>query len=150
MVASDHLSDARVEARADARAVADQRNGCTRIGTIRIKRIYDPVEDGDCQRVLVDRLWPRGLKRGQVSLHLWLKDIAPSAALRTWFGHRAENFADFAERYRTELDANPTVVAKLQTMRSGGDITLLYAARDPHINHATILADYLLAHPSCA
>ena len=112
-------------------------------GAIRIKRIYAPVDKSDGQRVLVDRLWPRGVSREEAALDLWLKEIAPSSALRTWFGHQPERFTEFAQRYRRELDGNPEPVARLRALRAKGDVTLLYAAHDPRINQAVVLADYL-------
>ena len=110
---------------------------------IRLKRAYEPPARADGARVLVDRLWPRGLKKETLALDLWCKDVAPSPALRKWFDHRAERFAEFALRYRDELDAN-AAVATLREQLTHGRVTLVYAARDPAINHAVVLRDYLL------
>jgi uncharacterized protein YeaO (DUF488 family) len=117
-------------------------------GTFGIKRIYDPPADDDGCRVLVDRLWPRGMPKEKAAIDLWLKDVAPSAELRTEFNHRPERFADFSERYRLELDANPAVEALLGLASSHPRITLLYAARNTEANHARVLLDYLRGRPA--
>jgi uncharacterized protein YeaO (DUF488 family) len=109
---------------------------------IRLKRAYDPPDDADGTRVLVDRLWPRGLTKDKAALALWLKDIAPSSELRTWFGHNPARFDVFAARYRAELAENPAV-AKLAELIRNGPVTLIYAARDTTHNHALVLAGYL-------
>jgi uncharacterized protein YeaO (DUF488 family) len=103
-----------------------------------IKRIYDRAEKSDGIRVLVDRLWPRGIKKVDAHLQLWMKEVAPSPKLRTWFDHKAERFDEFGKRYRAELQDNPAVS---ELRRLGGDdlVTLLYAAHDPEVNHARIL-----------
>ena len=89
-------------------------------GSIRIKRIYEAPADGDGFRVLTDRLWPRGISKGRAALSLWARTIAPSTALRNFFRHRAENFPEFAERYRKELDGNPEAfVFSEKAMRRG-------------------------------
>ena len=87
----------------------------------------------------MDRLWPRGVSREAAHLDLWLKDVAPSPELRVWFDHRADRFAAFRERYLAELDGNPAV----QELRGHSDLTLLYAARDPDVNHAVVLREFL-------
>lgn len=110
---------------------------------IRLKRAYEPPARDDGVRVLVDRLWPRGMKKEALALDLWCKDVAPSPALRKWFDHRAERFAEFTHRYRDELDAN-VAVETLRQQLAHGRVTLVYAARDPAINHAVVLRDYLL------
>lgn len=112
-------------------------------GTIYIKRIYEPPARGDGLRILVDRLWPRGVSREKADLDHWFKDISPSPELRKWFGHDPARFADFGDRYRHELDANPQAVAQLCAWADEGDVTLLYAAHDEHDNHAIILAEYI-------
>ena len=114
--------------------------------TIRIKRIYDAVADDDGRRVLVDRLWPRGVTKDHARLDAWLKHVAPSPALRSWWNHDAERLDEFAVRYRAELDGEPATVravAELRELAAAGPTTLLYGARDPHVNHARILAEYL-------
>lgn len=115
----------------------------------RIHRVYESTP-GE-YRVLVDRLWPRGLSKEAAGLDEWYKAIAPSTAARQAFGHRAENFAAFAARYTAELDANDEAVEHMLALeRTHGDIALLYAAKDPHINHARILCDYLTSRGSRA
>lgn len=112
---------------------------------IRTKRVYEPVSPEDGCRVLVDRLWPRGLSRERLQGALWLKDAAPGTALRQWFGHDPAKFAEFRRRYIDELSEKPEVVADLLELAREGRLTLLYAARDPLCNHAVVLRDYLLA-----
>jgi uncharacterized protein YeaO (DUF488 family) len=112
---------------------------------IRIKRAYEPPSPADGTRILVDRLWPRGVKKEALALASWHKDVAPSTALRQWFGHRADRFAEFAARYRKELDADPAAAAFLHGLPARGRVTLVYAARDPQVNHAAVLRDWLRA-----
>ena len=113
---------------------------------VQIKRVYEPVTKDDGARVLVDRLWPRGLRKEEVTLTLWLKDVAPSAELRKWFAHDPKRWQPFCEHYRQELDQNPDAVAKLADLAKVGRITLLYAAKDTQHNHACVLANYLRKH----
>jgi uncharacterized protein YeaO (DUF488 family) len=108
--------------------------------SVAIKRVYDRPADTDGTRILVDRLWPRGLSKAKAALDGWDKEVAPSPALRKWFDHRPERFAEFARRYRAELKHNPAI-ADLRAMT--GKVTLLYGARDPKINHAVVLAAVL-------
>ena len=110
---------------------------------IRVKRAYDPPDEEDGSRVLVDRLWPRGLGKDEAKLTLWLKEIAPSDDLRRWFGHDPARFAEFSRRYRAELDANKDAVSRLEELLNEGPVTLLYAAHDEAHNNARVLADYL-------
>jgi uncharacterized protein YeaO (DUF488 family) len=110
--------------------------------SVAIKRAYDPPSSDDGTRILVDRLWPRGLSKAKAMLDGWNKDVAPSPALRKWFDHRPERFAEFSKRYRAELKGNPAV-ADLRATK--GKLTLLYAARDLAINHAVVLAQVLKA-----
>ena len=112
---------------------------------IRLKRAYEPSARGDGARILVDRLWPRGVKKAALQLDLWLKDIAPSPALRTWFAHDPARFDAFTTRYRQELDANPVAVATLEAFLPKGRTTLIYATRDPEMNSAAVLRDWLLS-----
>ena len=107
---------------------------------IAIKRAYDPPSPQDGTRILVDRLWPRGLSKAKAALDGWNKDVAPSTTLRKWFDHRPERFAEFAKRYRAELKNNPTV-AELRALK--GKVTLIYGAQGPAINHAVVLAKVL-------
>jgi len=111
-----------------------------------IKRIYAPASEDDGRRVLVDRLWPRGVSKQQARLDEWLKDVAPSPALRAWFGHREEHFDRFAEMYQLELDADPmkqAAVRHLLEVGNAGKVTLLYGARSATVNHAAVLQRYL-------
>ena len=110
---------------------------------IRIKRAYDPPDASDGTRVLVDRLWPRGLRKEKAALTCWLKEIAPSSGLREWFGHDPERYGEFARRYRAELAGNKEEVARLEDLVKEGPVTLLYAAHDEMHNHALVLADYM-------
>ena len=117
-------------------------------GTFRVKRIYDPPADDDGFRVLVDRLWPRGMPKESAAVDLWFKDVAPSTELRKEFNHRPERFPDFSERYWLELDANPAVGRLLELARAHPRITLLYAARNTEENNARVLLDYLRGRPT--
>ena len=111
-----------------------------------MKRIYDPPDQNDGARVLVDRLWPRGVRKDTARLTLWLKDIAPSTDLRRWFGHEPARFSEFSRRYREELGANTDAVSQIDEALSRlGPVTLLYAAHDTEHNEARVLADYLKA-----
>jgi uncharacterized protein YeaO (DUF488 family) len=111
--------------------------------TLRTKRIYDEADSADGFRVLVDRLWPRGVSKQRAALDVWLKDVAPSPDLRTWFDHRADRFREFADRYVTELDSNPAVDELRKYLTENKTVTLVYAAKDPKINHVAVLADFL-------
>nr|WP_220789870.1 DUF488 domain-containing protein [Gluconacetobacter johannae] len=110
---------------------------------MRVRRIYDPPDPDDGARVLVDRLWPRGVGKDRAHLTLWLKEIAPSGELRKWFGHDPARWNDFQQRYRAELDANPSAVDRIVTLAGQGPVTLLYAAKDTQHNEAVVLAAYL-------
>jgi uncharacterized protein YeaO (DUF488 family) len=117
---------------------------------IRVKRIYDPPDGKDEARVLVDRLWPRGVRKEAAELTLWMKEIAPSTDLRKWFGHDPARFAEFSRRYRAELSANKGAVDRLHNLVKAGPVTLLYAAHDTEHNEARVLADYLKARAAGA
>jgi uncharacterized protein YeaO (DUF488 family) len=111
---------------------------------LRLKRAYEPAVPDDGVRVLVDRLWPRGLSRDKAGIDLWLKDAAPSAALRRWFGHESARWAEFKRRYRQELDQNPVAVARLKRIADeNACVTLLFAARDFDHNNAIVLSEML-------
>jgi len=112
------------------------------MGTIAIKRVYDPPAAGDGFRILVDRLWPRGVSKEAAALDLWAKDLAPTPDLRREFNHRPERFAEFTHHYRVELAGNPAVAAFLPQLKRA-KVTLLYGARDPKVNHALVLAEFL-------
>ncbi|WP_298215079.1 DUF488 domain-containing protein [Acidocella sp.] len=113
---------------------------------IRTKRIYDPPDPSDGTRVLVDRLWPRGLSKESAALTLWLKEIAPSPELRRWFNHDPARWQEFIHRYRAELASNETAVNEIRDLLKHGPLTLLYGAHDTEHNHAIVLADYLRHH----
>jgi uncharacterized protein YeaO (DUF488 family) len=110
--------------------------------TFRIKRVYEPAKPADGIRVLVDRLWPRGVKKADAHLDHWMKDVAPSAPLRLWFGHRPERFAEFGKRYKKELVGNAEL-AELRKLGRAKVVTLLYGAHDPDVNHAAVLRSVL-------
>ena len=111
-----------------------------------MKRVYEPPETSDGYRVLVDRLWPRGVRKEKAELDEWAKDVAPSPALRTEWHHNRERFDEFAARYRDELDANPAAEALLATGAAHERVTLLFGARDEQVNHAAVLLRWLGDH----
>jgi uncharacterized protein YeaO (DUF488 family) len=113
---------------------------------LRIRRIYEPVTPDDGARILIDRIWPRGVSKDAAALTLWLKDVAPSTSLRKWFGHDAARWTEFRRRYRAELEANGPAVDRLRGFLRAGPVTLLYGAHDPAHNQAVALADYLRDH----
>ena len=113
-------------------------------GPFALKRAYEPPQAEDGVRVLVDRLWPRGLKKAGAKIDLWLRDVAPSPGLRRWFGHRPEHWEVFRERYAAELQGN-TAFDHLRDLAQQGRVTLLYAAKDQAHNHALVLLDRLRA-----
>ena len=116
---------------------------------IRIKRAYDPPARGDGRRILVERLWPRGMKKEALALDSWIKEAAPSTELRKWFGHRTERWEEFQRRYRKELNANPNAWAPILEAARRRNVTLLYSAHDTFHNGALVLCEYLtrkLAH----
>ncbi|WP_419660519.1 conserved uncharacterized protein, DUF488 [Desulfosarcina variabilis str. Montpellier] len=110
---------------------------------IQTKRVYDPAEKIDGNRVLVDRVWPRGLSKEKVQADLWLKDAAPSTALRKWFAHDRSRWEAFKERYFAELKDQPEVLATLSELARKGPITLLFSARDARCNQAVALKAFL-------
>jgi uncharacterized protein YeaO (DUF488 family) len=113
--------------------------------TIIVKRIYDEPGPNDGTRVLVDRLWPRGIKKENAAIDLWLKEIAPSNELRKWFQHDPAKFAEFRQRYETELHApeHQAALTKLHQLAKQGPLTLLFAAKDNEHNNARVLRDIL-------
>lgn len=111
--------------------------------TIQIKRIYEPSQSTDGKRVLIDRLWPRGLTKEKANVGLWLKDIAPTTELRKWFGHDPNKWIEFKKRYHQELKENNEVVTKLVDLYKNGKITLVYGAKDEEHNDAVVLKEYL-------
>lgn len=113
---------------------------------IRLKRAYAPVDAGDGIRILVDRLWPRGIRKDRAAIDHWMKDIAPSTALRQWFGHDPAKWAEFRRRYAAELSGKPELLAELRALIAAGPVTLVYAAHDEVHNDAVMLREYLLAN----
>lgn len=113
------------------------------MSTFKIKRIYEPAQASDGYRILVDRLWPRGVKKEVAAVDLWLKDIAPSAELRSWFGHDPEKFPEFSRRYKSELKTNPALKSLRQLAKDHKTITLLYGAKDTQHNQAVVLQAYV-------
>lgn len=111
--------------------------------TIQIKRAYDSPVDTDGRRVLVDRLWPRGISKAEAKIDVWLKAVAPSTELRKWFGHDPDKWAEFQEKYEAELATNPALV-ELKDLASNGMLTLVYAAKDEKRNNAVVLQQILM------
>ncbi|SRR6266487_3193397 len=113
--------------------------------TVAMKRAYDEAEESDGTRVLVDRLWPRGLSKERAHIDVWLKEIAPSNELRKWFGHEPEKFAEFREKYMAELSSGTGLEAlnKLRELAQQGPITLVFAAHDAEHSNAAVLLDIL-------
>ena len=114
---------------------------------LRIKRVYEPRHPSDGCRVLVDRVWPRGLTREAAAIDHWLKELGPSTELRKWFDHRIERWQEFARRYREELAgaAAQPLLTELATMAAAGPLTLVYSARDEEHNQAVVIAEVLRA-----
>ncbi len=112
---------------------------------IGIKRIYEPAEPGDGTRILVDRVWPRGVARDRAALDAWWPEAGPSTELRQWFGHDRERWVEFRQRYRDELVDNGRL-AELVAMAAKQPVTLLYSARDTEHNQATVLAELVSEH----
>ncbi|NBB81939.1 MAG: DUF488 family protein [Alphaproteobacteria bacterium] len=110
---------------------------------IRTKRIHDPAAPDDGIRILVDGLWPRGIAKGAARLDRWMKEAAPTAALRKWYGHDPEKWPEFERRFAAELDARPGVIRSLLKLADGRRVTLLTAARDREHSHAVALKHYL-------
>lgn len=110
---------------------------------IQLKRIYEDPVEGDGYRVLVDRLWPRGVSKEEARLDGWLKEIAPSTELRKWFDHEPKKFDEFSKRYKGELTQKEEVVDHVLNIAEGQKVTLLYAAKDEVHNHAIVLKEFL-------
>ena len=130
------------ELESDARAPAAKKMD------VRIKRIYENPTPADGRRVLVDRLWPRGVSKDRAAVYEWLKIVAPSTKLRQWFGHDPSRWKEFRRLYRKELLSQSEALARLRKQARSGRVTLLYAARDPRLNHAVVLQDVILARKS--
>jgi len=110
---------------------------------IRLKRVYEKAGREDGKRYLVERLWPRGVKKEALRMDGWVKDAAPSTKLRKWFGHDPKKWEEFKRRYRKELDANPEGVRQILEAMRKGDVTLIYSSRDAEHNNAVALEQYL-------
>ncbi len=111
-----------------------------------IKRVYDPASRADGQRYLVDRLWPRGIKKENLKIEAWIKDVAPSDELRHWFGHDPDKWCEFNERYFKELDGKPEIWRPLLEAARKGDVTLLFSTKELEHNNAVSLRAYLEKH----
>ncbi|HUL09231.1 MAG TPA: DUF488 domain-containing protein [Candidatus Acidoferrum sp.] len=110
---------------------------------IRLKRAYDPPAPADGRRILVERLWPRGLTRERAKIDHWCKEVAPSSELRRWFAHDPARWPEFRRRYRAELKGNAEEVARLADLCAGRRVTFVFAARDEAMNSAVVLREYL-------
>ena len=110
---------------------------------MKLKRVYLPAEGTDGYRILVDRLWPRGISKEKAKIDLWLKEVAPSNELRKWFGHDPERFNEFTERYKAELQASGALEELRQAIQEHPNVTLLYAAHDEQHNNAVVLQELL-------
>lgn len=110
---------------------------------LKTKRAYEDAQRGDGIRFLVDRLWPRGIKKEELQMNAWLKDVAPSPELRRWFGHDPARWQEFQQRYRAELETNPEAWEPILEAARQGEVTLLYSARDTEHNSALLLKSFL-------
>jgi uncharacterized protein YeaO (DUF488 family) len=110
---------------------------------IKLKRVYDPAAAADGKRFLVERLWPRGVKKADLKMSAWLKDVAPSTALRRWFGHDPDKWKEFQKRYFRELKAHADVIDPIVEAARTGSVTLLYSSHDQEHNNAVALKSYL-------
>lgn len=113
------------------------------MGILKIKRIYDVPDANDGIRIFVDRLWARGITKERAQLNYWLKDIAPSPDLRKWFHHEPEKFNEFKKCYEEELHCKTELINEVLTLLKKNNVTLIYAAKSPTINHAIVLKDYI-------
>lgn len=114
---------------------------------VMLKRAYDPATATDGTRVLVDRLWPRGVSKENAALDQWMKEVAPSTELRQWFGHDPDRWNEFGRRYRTELHVNDELLQQLRALARKGQVTLVYSAHDEVHNDAVVLRKVLLGRP---
>ena len=110
---------------------------------LKIKRAYEPAAQNDGKRFLVERLWPRGVKKDELRLDAWLKDVAPSPELRKWYSHEVNKWPEFQKRYRGELSQHPETWTPILQAAQKGTVTLIYAAHDTEHNSAAVLRDYL-------
>jgi uncharacterized protein YeaO (DUF488 family) len=113
--------------------------------SIELKRAYEAPSGGDGLRVLVERLWPRGLTTAEAAVDHWMKDIAPTPELRSWYGHRPDRWPEFRRRYRAELRGNQAAVESLRALCAGQQVTFVFAAKDEERSSATVLKELLLA-----
>ena len=113
---------------------------------VRLKRAYEPADRKDGKRILVDRLWPRGVSKAEAAIDEWLKDLAPSTELRKWFGHDPDRWDEFRRRYAKEIHLHPELLAHLRERAREGPVTLVYSAHDERHNDAIVLRDILLGH----
>ena len=113
---------------------------------LRTKRIYDEPVGSDGRRILIDRLWPRGLSKEAAQIDFWAKAVAPSNELRQWYQHDSSKWAEFRERYFAELDSNPEGVAELRSRLGSGAATLLFSSKEERLNNASALREYLESH----
>jgi uncharacterized protein YeaO (DUF488 family) len=112
---------------------------------IKIKRVYDPFEREDGKRILIDRLWPRGIKKEDLKMDEWLKEIAPSDKLRKWFSHDPKKYEEFKKRYAKELEDKSEILKRIKSESKKGTITILFSAKDTEHNNATVLKELLSA-----
>lgn len=110
---------------------------------LRTKRVYEPAEKRDGRRILVDRLWPRGLSRDKAQIDFWARDCAPSTALRRWYAHDHDKWPEFRRRYFAELDEQKDAVNELRSQLGRGTTTLLFSSKEPRFNNAEALRSYL-------
>lgn len=111
--------------------------------TIKLKWVYEPAEAADGKRILVDRLWPRGMTKERLGIVYWAKNVSPSNELRKWYGHDPDKWEEFRARYERELDENAAAVQELRTHLGSGIVTFLYSSKEHRINNAVALRDYL-------
>jgi len=110
---------------------------------VKLKRAYESPEPGDGMRILIDRLWPRGIKKTDAAIDRWIRDLAPSTELRRWFGHRLERWPEFRRRYVAELQERRELLEEIRAATRAGPVTLVYAARDEAHNNAAVLKELL-------
>lgn len=113
-------------------------------GNVKLKRAYEPAAPDDGTRILVDRLWPRGISKERAAIDQWMKDISPSTELRKWFGHNPARWKEFRRRYAAEVRRNAILFDQLRSLARRGPVTLVYSARDDEHNDAVVLRDLLL------
>ncbi len=113
---------------------------------LRTKRIYDEPVQSDGRRILIDRLWPRGVSKERAQIHFWAKSVAPSNELRQWYQHDSSKWAEFRDRYFAELDSNPEGLAELRSHLGDGTATLLFSSKEERLNNASALREYLESH----